>query len=245
MQIKTNTTRDWVRAITLLVFGSYFAFNLMTGNIANYINIRFVWLSYVAAGLFLLFGVGSVVRILRTSDAASLYVLSSARYITWTTLLVVLTPLFFGLLIPARPLGAEAVNGGIDTRVVLGTNESSFTIAPEERNVLDWLRMFGNSTDYNEFAGQPVNTIGFVYREPDFAGDEFMMARFTVSCCVADASALGLPVVFADTSNLTDGEWVEVVGEIAVQPFGEDTMPVVDARTVTVIPPPEHPYLYP
>ena len=154
-------------------------------------------------------------------------------------------PLVLGTLIPSRPLGAEAVSG--DMNVASGTtigNTQSFNVPPEQRNVLDWLRAF-NSGDYQQFNGLPADVIGFVYTEPTFDENKFMVARFAISCCVADASALGVPVFWEQAEDLPQGEWIRVKGAFDLDSFRGDDLPVLQAASVEVVPQPEHPYLYP
>jgi len=166
--------------------------------------------------------------------------------ISWGVLAIIALPLVLGTLIPSRPLGAEAV-GSISTLAGAsqGTTLTAFQIAPEQRNVLDWLRAFNTSADYGELNGQPVDVIGFVYTEPTFDPGTFMVARFTVSCCVADAAAIGLPVAYADSAALPQGEWVRVRGTMQVGEFRGETLPIIQAASIEVVPQPDHPYLYP
>ncbi len=237
-----TNVRAWSRVLILLGLGGYFAYNIATGNLSNYINARFVWLSYVATGLFFALGVASAVQVITHTRAGATV---NARALTWGVLVVGAVPLVFGVMIPSKPLGAEAVNGSISTTAVRGTNSTTFAIAPENRNILDWLRSFNDSADYTIFNGQPVDIIGFVYREPDFAEDQFMVARFTLSCCVADASALGLPVTYTGAGELEEGAWVHVIGQMKVGDFGEDLMPIIQPDDIVTVEQPEHPYLYP
>jgi uncharacterized repeat protein (TIGR03943 family) len=241
-----STLQQWLRVVILAGLGTYFTYNIVSGNLANYINERFVWLSYVAVVLFFALAVFSVYRIVRT-DSALPYGLSEmgAQTVTWSVLAVAAIPLVLGTMIPSQPLGAEAVNGSISTNAVRGANESGFTIPPENRNVLEWLREFNQSSNYETFNGQPANVVGFVYREPDYAPNQFMVARFTVACCVADASAIGLPVYYEGADDLETGAWVRVEGSILVDDFKEDVLPIVQAETIEGVPEPEHPYLYP
>ncbi len=101
-------------------------------------------------------------------------------------------PLVLGTLIPSQPFGAQAVSGSISTSSVALGDTQTFNVAPEQRNVLDWLRAF-NQGDSSTFDGQPADVIGFVYTEPSFDTNQFMVARFAISCCVADATAIGCP----------------------------------------------------
>ena len=63
-------------------------------------------------------------------------------------------------------------------------------------------RRIGAWRKLSQFNGQPADLIGFVYSEPTFGGDHFMVARFAISCCVADASAIGVPVAALDSVSL-------------------------------------------
>jgi uncharacterized repeat protein (TIGR03943 family) len=165
--------------------------------------------------------------------------------ITWGILAIAAFPLILAAVIPSRPLGIEAVNGGISLSPVGGEAASAFTRSPLDRNVLDWLRLFNDSETSAEFNGQPVDVIGFVYREPVFNDEEFMVARFTMSCCVADAFAIGLPVMFEDATQFTDGVWVRVQGTLKASDFEENFIPVVQSTSVEIVSEPEQPYLYP
>jgi uncharacterized repeat protein (TIGR03943 family) len=163
---------------------------------------------------------------------------------SWGALVIVAVPLVLGTLIPSRPLGAEAIDGNVSTSAALG-NLTTFTLNPMDRNVLDWLRYFASLNDYADANGEPADVIGFVYREPTFGENQFMVARFTVSCCVADASAIGLPIQWAAASEIPQDQWVRVRGSFAVGDFRDDTLPVLQAESVEIVAQPDHPYLYP
>ncbi len=244
VQAENGTLRQWMQVAVLAIFGGYFTYIIVSGNLANYINERFVWLSYIAAGLFYLLAGFSAYRALRNIPKAA-YTFSNAQAITWSVLITAALPLVFGLMIPSQPLGAEAVNGSLSTNAVSQSSGGGFSIAPENRNILDWLREFNATTDYNTLDGQPASVSGFVYREPDYDSETFMVARFTVSCCVADASAIGLPVTDLDADTFETGQWIQVAGPVVVEDFNGETLPVVHAESIEVIEMPDHPYLYP
>jgi uncharacterized repeat protein (TIGR03943 family) len=241
-----NSVQTWLSIALQGGLGLYFAYNIWSGNLSNYINERFVWLSYIAVIILFVMTVFAAYRTVRYgSQADTGYSFSAPQRISWSLLFFASIPLIFGVMVPSAPLGAEAVNGGVSTRAVLGTNQSSFTIPPENRNILDWLRMFGSAADMEAFNGQPVNLSGFVYREPVFDDDQFMVSRFTVSCCVADASAIGLPVQYDGAIELTVGIWVQIQGRMEVGEFDGDILPIIQTETVELIEQPAHPYLYP
>ena len=236
-------------AKTALLFGLalYFVYNIVSGNLTNYINERFAWLSYVAVVLFVLLGVGSVLDLLRHRGHHHDHDHDDHTHaaLTWPVLLIVAVPLVLGTLIPSRPLGSAAVDGNISLSAASVTSSTTFTTDPAKWNVLDWLRAFSQSDDLNSFNGKEASVIGFVYKEPTFPEGSVMVARFTVSCCVADASAIGLPVAWTGTADLPADTWVQVKGTFKVGSFRGDTVPILQASSVEVIEQPAHPYLYP
>jgi uncharacterized repeat protein (TIGR03943 family) len=236
-----TSSQMWLKTALLLGLGIYFVVVIVTGSLTNYINERFAWLSYVAAGIFLLLGAHSLYMALRSEHAVG-----KDRGLSWGTLWMVGIPLLLGTLVPSRPLGVESVDR-ISTAAInaAGSIVNQFEIDPLNRNVLDWLRVFNTVADFDELNGQSADLIGFVYSEPTFPEDQFMIARFTVSCCVADASAIGVPAYYADTPTLTQGQWVRVQGAFQVGEFRGDVLPVLQVASIEVVDQPEHPYVYP
>ncbi len=169
---------------------------------------------------------------------------------SWPILALVGLPLILGLVVPAKPLGASAVgSSGVSTSfsAVQGSgNTTQLSVAPTDRNVLDWVRAFNSASSVEEFNGQQADLIGFVYRDVRFKDPaQFMVARFTISCCVADATAIGVVVQSADAAKLDQDSWVHVKGKFQVQNVDGQQTPVLVADSLEPTNQPEHPYLYP
>src|SRR4029078_12544343 len=137
-----------------------------------------------AAGLFLLLGVANAVDLLLHRDYAMLD--RSHAPITWKVIAILAVPLALGLLVPSRPLGSAAAQGAVSLSAASITKATTFTTDPLKWNVLDWLRSFNRTDEINSFKGKQANVPVFVYREGTFPDNQFMVARFAVSCCVAD-----------------------------------------------------------
>lgn len=245
--------RDWLRALILIGLGLYFTYNIVSGSLTNYINERFVWLSYIAAAIYLLLGALNVWNLLAggargTHDHLDHHHDHDHDHhhapVSWFGLLIIAAPLVLGTLIPSRPLGASAVES-VNFTGASAAGSTTITTPPEQRNVLDWLRIFNSVSDYDELNNQPADLIGFVYREPSFGDEMFMVARFTISCCVADASPIGLPVAWTETADLQPDTWVRVRGTFRVSDFRGERVPVLQAEMVETVEQPKHPYLYP
>ena len=88
-------------------------------------------------------------------------------------------------------------------------------------------------------AGETVTFVGFVTRYVGTLADEFLLTRYVVSCCVADAAVAQVRVVNVTPGAFEDNDWVEVTGTI--YPLGREV--IVDASTIRNVPRPERPYL--
>jgi putative membrane protein len=243
----------FIKMTLLLALGIFLYSRIMSGTILFYINERFVTLSLLASVGFILIGF-SYYR--RSERPSSLYNLGR-QPLTWLGLLIAAIPVVIGVMVEPQPLGAAAVgNRELDVGG-LSTNESrlrSITaptggdermgLLPGERNVVDWLMEFQRVSDPSALAGEEARVIGFVYYDDRFEANTFMVARFVLSCCVADASPVGLIVQWPDTPALANDTWVEVSGQFIVGEFDGRTIPILAADEVEPTDAPAQPYLY-
>jgi putative membrane protein len=90
-------------------------------------------------------------------------------------------------------------------------------------------------------AGETVDLVGFVSIRDDTPADELLLARYVVTCCVADATIAEVRVVNVTPGQFSNEDWVRVRGTI--YPLGREV--IVDASDVTAVERPDHPYLTP
>lgn len=93
--------------------------------------------------------------------------------------------------------------------------------------------------------GVPVRLIGFV--TPSENGDGYLLTRFVVNCCAADATAISIQVIGDDIRE--PDTWLEIVGSWRPRPGNEPVAvgtepPIIVAERVTAISPPAEPYEY-
>jgi uncharacterized repeat protein (TIGR03943 family) len=173
----------------------------------------------------------------------------SPRSRVWI-LLTLSVPLFLGFVIPASPLGASAIPvKGIETTLALDASSDSevleFSLPADERTILDWIRAFNYAADPVTLEGESADVIGFVYRDERLRDDEFLVGRFTLTCCVADAFAIGLVIQWPEAAELADNTWVRVKGSVRIDQEGGQKRMYVAADSVREIEPPDQPYLFP
>lgn len=165
------------------------------------------------------------------------------------TLLVLSVPLLLGVLVPARALGASAIdNKGISAvaprRAASSGAPIQLELLPRERNVLDWVRAFNQAADATIYQDQPADLIGFIYHDPHLPSDQFLLARFTLTCCVADAAAVGVIVAWPQGDQLPINQWVRVQGPVQLGELDGNLIPLVEAASVEAVPEPAQPYLF-
>ncbi len=93
------------------------------------------------------------------------------------------------------------------------------------------------------FIGKEVQLTGFIYKDESFAEDQAVISRFTVTCCVADASVYGYLTNDEKLASLDPDTWVNVSGIIDKVDFNGNMMPVITNPTFEVIEPPAKPYV--
>ena len=220
---------------------AFFLYSRLTnGAILFYINQRFVGLTWAAAlGLIL---VAASYHIGGKAEA-------HAHALSWSSFALVLLPMLLGVLIPPQPLGTTALSNrelNAVPQAALTLSAGSIRQASEQREptLLDWVLTLGEHPDPEAVAGQSVEVIGFVYRREDLPSGTWMVSRFVVTCCVADATAIGLIVRAPDAASPSNDQWVHVQGHFAAETIQGERLPVIIAETLTLIEPPAQPYLY-
>jgi len=162
---------------------------------------------------------------------------------------IMLIPLLIGIIIPAKPLDSSAVSAkGLTTSSPLISSDSSsklFETESEQRNILDWVKLFYFEKDLNPYIGQQASVVGFVYFEDRLPEGQFFVSRFILSCCAADGYAVGMIVEWPDASSLKQDTWVQVMGPVDAVSFDKGISPLIRAEAVDLVPQPDQPYLYP
>jgi putative membrane protein len=116
-------------------------------------------------------------------------------------------------------------------------------IVVTEENYLDMMTML--DLQLEQFIGKPIEIIGFVYREPEFEDNQLVVARFGMTCCVADASVYGTMVEANEASQFENDTWVRVTGILDQTNYNEFRIPLIQLREIEVIDQPESPYVFP
>jgi uncharacterized repeat protein (TIGR03943 family) len=226
-----------VRVAGTVVLGAWaalFWFLLVSGRDAFYLSTRTEWVVPVAAVLLTLATFGR----LASARAAQQEPLRSREL---GVMIAMVVPVLLITILPPATLGSFSA-GKRSAVAGAGFSASAGDIATGDLTLVDVAT--AQTTPEGERAlakraGEQVDFIGFVTRYADTPADEFLLTRYVVSCCVADATVAQVRVVNVTPGAFADNEWVEVTGTI--YPIGREV--IVNASTILDVPRPERPYL--
>jgi len=250
------------QGLVLLLLGIFLLVKIVSGKLIWYINQRFVPLTVLAVIALAVIGVTLLDEIRRTAgnhgshheehdrppdeeEAQDGHEHAPSRW----RLVLILIPLAIGILVPARPLTADAMNSkGVNASapaLASGSSVVKFDQAADERNILDWLRLFGSNDDPGTYLGHDANVIGFVYHDPRLKDGQFLVSRFALVCCAADAFAVGMVVEWPQSAALPNDQWVKVKGPVEAINLEDQKLPLIQAKSVEPVQIPDQPYLFP
>jgi uncharacterized repeat protein (TIGR03943 family) len=250
--------KESFKGLALIGLGLFLYSRIYNGTLLFYISERFAWLTLFAVIGFIVVGASYRFRAAQAAPHESSHEADPHHdhaghqhgNLSWAGLLLVALPVILGLSVPPKPLGAAAMSNreisvGSVTSATSPKTSQVISRPASEKNVLDWLIDFRLAQNPAAFADQEAKVIGFVYRDERFGSDQFMVSRFAISCCAADAAPLGLVVNWPETSGLASDQWVEVSGRFQPGEFSGEQMPILIADKVTTTEVPAQPYLYP
>jgi len=223
-------------ALALAAWAVLFWFLLITGRHALYLSTRTNWVVPVAAVLLTAASLGRLI----TARVRSPELLSARE--AWSMGLMVV-PVVLVMVLPPATLGSFSA-GKRSSFAGSGLATSVGDIGSGALTLVDVAA--GQTSKEGEQAlakraAEDIDFVGFVTRYPDTPADEFMLTRYVVTCCVADATVAQVRVVNVPPGEFDVNQWVEVKGQI--YPLGREV--IVNASDITNVPRPDRPYLTP
>ncbi|CAG9611895.1 Putative two-component membrane permease complex subunit SMU_746c [Bacillus rhizoplanae] len=94
------------------------------------------------------------------------------------------------------------------------------------------------------FKGKEVTYSGFVYHDKEVEGNNVVVARYGITCCVADATVWGMIASGEGITELQDETWVTITGILDETTYRGALFPLVKVNKVEKIAAPKQPYVY-
>ena len=157
----------------------------------------------------------------------------------------------FGMIYTPRAFASQtAVQRGIsETLTLTRAQPQRFARAadPEERTVIDWIRLVNVYPEPDAYTGEGVDVKGFVIYPEGWPDDYLMVSRFVLTCCAADAYPVGLPVKLTAGKTRADypvDSWLEVRGEMTTETLDGRRQLAIAPSELLEVEEPRNPYEY-
>lgn len=95
------------------------------------------------------------------------------------------------------------------------------------------------------YRGHRVAVDGMAFNDDTMPAGQFVVFRFLIVCCAADAIPVGSVVRWSHASDITSDTWLRVEGVVDLDEIDGQPAPVIHASKVEPIDPPKNPYLSP
>ncbi len=233
------------KTMILLGFAIFIGQLLVSGNLDQYVHPRFSVSLSMGGCFFVLLAIIQTGRFF----SAHHYEDCGFKHELLTCLLLAM-PLICALLIPSSTLGADMIDKKTTTPASQVNTGSSANIQQqnewdplirEDRFLAAMMVLYLQPSDY---VNRDIEFSGFVYHQDDFPEGCFLVARYGITCCTADAQVTGLLCRFPEERKIADDQWVRIRGKITVQSFQERDIPVVEVSSLQFIKAPSDPYVY-
>lgn len=205
--------KNFYQALTIFIWLLFLLLILTTGKIQTYINRRFI--PFTITGSLILF----VLFLIKLKKMKK----ESTEKITLTSLLSFLIFLFPVLLtiivkpgtLPALAVGRRGISQEFSGGDVMDVLKAQLEMEGNYKklNIKQVLTLAKNKPE--EINGKDISVEGFVFK--DVSTEKFMLVRFLITCCAADATPLGIEVLYSNTEQLQQESWVKVYGKCTIK----------------------------
>jgi uncharacterized repeat protein (TIGR03943 family) len=97
----------------------------------------------------------------------------------------------------------------------------------------------------DQFVGKRLEITGFVFRVEPMTDNQFVVGRFAVQCCSADAAPYGVLAEYANAKAFADDTWVKASGTIQKTKFNDMDIMKLNIEKIEKTTAPKTQYVYP
>lgn len=232
-------------AIFLLGYGGYLTYLFFSRKIQLFVHQDYMVLTLVGGIVLVVVGLLNLFANFSKSHRTH----SNSEKLRLRDLLIVLIPLLLVVIIEPKPLStATALLRSTGLNSDLGISRkaskvSQFAINTENRSLLDWIQLFNDAPEPERYKDLKAKLSGFVLKDPALPADYFVISRFVISCCAADARPVGIPVKYDPQKySFKNDQWIELEGFFDIDTFQGNRQPVLVLQNSHDISIPENPY---
>jgi uncharacterized repeat protein (TIGR03943 family) len=89
-----------------------------------------------------------------------------------------------------------------------------------------------------------ITMVGMVFQHPSQSENQFVLFRFIVTCCAADAMPVAVAIESSSALEIENNKWVQVTGQFIIEQKDNIAKPVIKNAKVVAVAAPKIPYLF-
>lgn len=244
----------WIDVLAIVGWGALFLKYWTTGKLYLLIHPNYFGLTIAAGFALVLIAVWRSVTLIQSLKRPNPS-MAAVQHLSvfppgWGSALLLATAIF-GFTIAPRPFVSQtAIDRGItDTAMVTRVKPQAFrgTVNPEDKSLVEWIRTLTVYPEPDAYTGQKVRLQGFVVHPPNLSNEYFLISRFILTCCAADAYPISLPVKLPPNQRrdaYKPDSWQEIEGQMITETLVDKRQLVIQAKAIKPIEEPKNPYDY-
>lgn len=243
----------YLPGVILAGYGVFILSLFVRDDLTMYINPAYVWPS-TAAGIVLL-GLATT-KLVRGKSSSSIDACCSpapgescccedscgcdAKHTRVWPYVFLSVPLLLAAIFPPQSLAAFSarqrgvqVAGMSPVRGLTGVKRVSLSVNTRTFTLQDWVGALSSDPNPADYLHKPIILTGIVIHDPASAPPGyFMVLRYQVTCCIADARPVGLIVKDTSHGSLQDNQWVTVTGTMGKTSYQGQQVAVVEPESI-------------
>jgi uncharacterized repeat protein (TIGR03943 family) len=245
----------WLDVIAIVAWGVLLLKYWLTDRLNLLIHPNYAWLA-IAGGVGLLFIGGlkawTLLPTLSQRRDAAIPV-QNIQHLSlfppgWSSTLLLLTAILGFLITPRAFVSQTALQRGVtDSLTLTRAQPQAFRASSDSasRSLIEWVRTLNVYPEPDAYTGQKVKVQGFVIHAPNLPEQYFLLSRFVITCCAADAYPVGLPVKLKESrKDYPADTWLEVEGQMITEELAGKRQLTIQPKSIQKIPQPKNPYEY-
>lgn len=243
-----------------LFWSGMFAIYYFSGDYVDILNPQFGWLVLMAFILSLVFFLALFFRPENSPGHHHHHHLQHGS-IDLVRLLILLAPILYIAGYESGNLGSYAFkkralnitgidenagNMGRNMNIVSEPGYDKYLVASAAAKLPERVSIIDIHADFEKLLGKNIQTVGrYMSQAPGVPDDKFVIFRFVMVCCVADAQPVAVLVKGPRNPNLKEESWLEVEGILEKATVQGNPAAVINATRIRTTGEPANPYLTP
>lgn len=124
-----------------------------------------------------------------------------------------------------------------------GETINNFNSNTKNYDIGDWIISLSYNPELDNYVGKEVDVSGFIFSPQYLPENTFLVSRFVIRCCAADATPVGLNVEYEWDNEFKTDEWVRVIGKFEKRNINGKEDLIIILEKIERIDIPERPYI--